>query len=93
LQLALVVTQIIPIFSIKEIMTQKESLVKIEGVKDITFLPAKMHAVKMNEGKTYTMTMASTEVEAFLVLQNNTGKQLAYHHGGGSGRSAFLGWA
>jgi formylglycine-generating enzyme required for sulfatase activity len=85
-----VVTQNVSILSIKEIMTKKESPLKVEGVKDVTSLPAKFYAVKMKQGNVYTMTMASNEVEAFLVFQDATGKQLAFHDGGGGGKSAFL---
>ena len=42
-------------------------------------LPAKRFDVPMQSGKNYQMTMDSKELDSFLVLQDKTGKELAFH--------------
>ena len=47
-------------------------------------LAAKRFEVPFQAGKTYRITMDSKDMHAFLVLQDKTGKELAYTDGGGN---------
>ena len=46
-------------------------------------LPAKLYEVKLPAGKSYTITMTSSEFDSFLVVQDGAGKQLAFDDDGG----------
>jgi hypothetical protein len=67
--------------------------VKVEGVKDVAALPAKRYIVPLKAGKICMLTMASGDLNAFLVLQDKAGEQQACDDDSGGGTNAFLGFA
>ncbi len=85
-----VALQSVSILSKTEIMTPKESIVKIEKSKYAPFLPAKNYSVKMKKGMTYTITMRSKELDSFLVLQDKDAKQLGWDDDSGGDLDAHL---
>jgi hypothetical protein len=62
--------------------------VKVEGLKDS--LPAKVFPIEMKAGKSYTITMRSKELDAYLVLKDKNGKQLGFDDDSGGGQDALL---
>jgi serine/threonine protein kinase/formylglycine-generating enzyme required for sulfatase activity len=53
-------------------------------------LPAKRFEIKLQAGKTYRLTMDSKELDSFLVLQDKTGKELAFDDDSGGNQNALL---
>ena len=53
-------------------------------------LPAKRYEVRLQGGKTYRLTMDSQELDSFLVLQDKTGKELAFDDDSGGNRNSLL---
>jgi CHAT domain-containing protein/tetratricopeptide (TPR) repeat protein len=53
-------------------------------------LPAKRFMVNLEEGKRYEITMSSTALDSFLVVQDAKGKQLAFDDDSGGGLDARL---
>jgi hypothetical protein len=51
---------------------------------------SQVHTVKMKAGKTYTIDMVSTELDSYLFLDDNTGKQLAEDDDSGGGTDAQI---
>ena len=67
-----------PVFKTTGTLDKNDMLVKIFDVPEASSLPAKRFGVPLKKGKTYTITMDSTELDACLVLQSEAGKQLAF---------------
>ena len=53
-------------------------------------MPAKRFEVPLQSGKNYQLTMDSKELDSFLVLQDKTGKELAYDDDSGGELNAWL---
>jgi alkyl hydroperoxide reductase subunit AhpC len=51
---------------------------------------SQVHTVKMKAGKTYTIDMVSTELDSYLFLDDNTGKQLAEDDDSGGMQNAQI---
>ena len=56
-------------------IAQADAKVKVSDGKS---LPAKVFEVRLQAGKTYFISMNSKELDSFLVLQDKTGKELAF---------------
>jgi len=64
---------------------EKKVEVKIPGVDKVIALPAKLYPLKLKGGMKYRLEMASEELDAFLVVQDAAGKQLAFDDDSGGG--------
>jgi tetratricopeptide (TPR) repeat protein/CHAT domain-containing protein len=53
-------------------------------------LPAKLFLVKLSSGKKYRISMDSKEIDSGLVVQDKTGRQLAWDDDGGGGLNSLL---
>jgi hypothetical protein len=53
-------------------------------------MPAKRFLVKLPGGKKYRITMRSTELDSFLMVQDKDGKQLDYDDDSGGGNDSAL---
>jgi CHAT domain-containing protein/Tfp pilus assembly protein PilF len=63
--------------------------VHVEGDKSVE-LSAKSFLVRLAGGKSYRVTMESRELDSFLIVQDNDGKQLDYDDDSGGGQDAAL---
>ena len=53
-------------------------------------MPAKRFEVRLQGGKQYRLTMDSKDLDSFLVLQDKTGKELAFDDDSGGGLNSLL---
>jgi serine/threonine protein kinase/formylglycine-generating enzyme required for sulfatase activity len=53
-------------------------------------LPARRFEIKLQAGKTYRLTMDSQDMDSFLVLQDRTGRELAFDDDSGGNLNALL---
>jgi formylglycine-generating enzyme required for sulfatase activity len=83
-------TKPVPLLQIKATLSDQDSAVKVNGAKDVAALAAKRYLVPLKAGKVCTMTMTSSDLDAFLVLQDKAGTQLADDDDSGGGTNAFL---
>jgi formylglycine-generating enzyme required for sulfatase activity len=74
------------IFESKETIVEGDAKVKTESGP----LPAKRFEVRLQSGKAYRLTMESQDLNSFLVLQDKTGKELAYDDVRGNLNSLLL---
>ncbi len=87
-----VVAHTATILKIEGTLTDKEPPVKVVAQGKVLSLPAKAFPLKLQAGKMVTLTMASTDFDAFLVLHDSAGKQLAFDDDGGGNQNARLVW-
>jgi heme/copper-type cytochrome/quinol oxidase subunit 2 len=65
--------------------TDKKVEVKIPDIDKTFPMPAKLYQLKLKAGTKYRMTMSSDDFDAFLVVQDAGGKQLAFDDDSGGG--------
>ncbi len=82
--------KIVAIRKVDGTIAKDDDKVPISDGTQALALPAKVHDVKLQAGKKYTITMVSGELDAFLVLQDKGGKQLAFDDDGGGNLNAKL---
>ncbi len=83
--------QTIPhLLKVQGTITEKDDKVRIADGKQAFALPAKVHEVKLQAGKKYAITMVSGELDAFLVVHDQAGKQLAFDDDGAGNLNARL---
>ena len=74
------------IFESKGMIAEDDAKVKTQNGP----LPAKRFEVRLQGGKTYLLTMDSKELDSFLVLQDKTGKEMAFDDDSGGNMNSLL---
>jgi len=75
------------VFEKKDTIAEDDAKVKpLNGAA----MPAKRYEVRLQGGKKYRLTMDSKELDLFLVLQDKTGKELAFDDDSGGGLNSLL---
>jgi hypothetical protein len=87
-----VVTRTASVLKVEDALTETEPPVKIVGA-EVASLPAKAFPLKVRAGKRYILTMDSTALDAFLVLYDSAGKQLAFDDDSGGQQNALIVYA
>jgi serine/threonine protein kinase/formylglycine-generating enzyme required for sulfatase activity len=79
------------VLDVKGTSAEDDPKVQVNGAgKEAWSLPAKLYPVTLQAGKKYTIVMESKELDAFVVLQDKTGKQLAFDDDSGGDKNAKL---
>lgn len=71
-------------------ITDQEEKVRISVKGQVGELPAKLHEINLDARKKYTIHMTSGELDAFLVVQDKSGKLLAFDNDSGGGLDAKI---